>query len=221
MQILVDIISTSKLLPNSLITDLLEFTLTQHNEDMLKQVLPILSTNSEYQKIFQRKAHSMIEEMKSQEDLLNIRLLEKHLLFFSYYHSNDLSPIIDRLINSSSHSSISFSALDTRYILAMIILNSLTSLEKYLKFLQQTWKSFMREINANKQVMIAYAKQWDKIWTNQATMEDIDAIIICLNDEYQVVGKVIQAMEQNQFEQWLDKIMENIVCDFEKMIVRI
>ena len=221
MQILVDIISTLKLLPNSFITDLLEFTLTQHNENMLKQVLPILSTNSEYQKIFQRKAHSMIEEMKSKEDLLNIRSLEKHLLFFSYYQSNELSPIIDRLINSSSHSSISFSALDTRYILAMIILNSLSSLEKYSKYLQQTWKSLMREINANKQVMIAYAKQWEKIWTNQATMEDIDAIVICLNDEYQVVGKIIQAMEQNQFERWLEKIIDDIVCYFEKMTMKV
>lgn len=211
MQILVDIISTSKPLPPSFIKDLLEFTLAQNNPMMLKQVLPIVSSKNEYAKIFQNKAHVLIEEMKSKDDIINIRLLEKYLLFFSYYHSNELSPIIDRLISSSSHSSISFSALDTRYILAMIILNSLTSFEKYLKYLHQTWKSLMRETNANKQVMIAYANQWEKIWTNQATMEDIEAMIICLNDEYQFVGKIIQTMEQNQFEQWLNKIGDDIV----------
>ena len=212
MQILVNILSTSKLLPNTFIVDLLEFTLTQNNQAMLKQVLPILSRKIEYRKIGQGKANEMIEQLKIHDDLYNIRFIEKHLLFFSYFHSDELSPIIDRLIHSSSPSSISFSALDTRYILAMIILTGLTSHEKYRNYLQQTWKSLTREVNVNhQQVMIAYAKQWEKIWTNQATMEDIDALVACLNDQYELVGKIMQTMEQEQFEQWLQKTIENIV----------
>ena len=81
----------------------------------------------------------------------NIRLLEKHLLLFNHSRSlissNDVCLIIDRLINFTSHSSISYSSLDTRYILAMIVLNILSSYDKYLKFLQQTWKSILWEIN--------------------------------------------------------------------------
>lgn len=211
MQILVDILSTSKFFPNTFIADLLDFTLTQNHPIMLKQVLPILSKNVEYQK----KAHEIIEQMKTNEDLINIRLLEKYLLFFSYYHSNELCPILDRLIHSSSPSSISFSVLDTRYILAMIILNSLTSFEKYIQYLQQTWKSLIREVNINhQQVMIAYAKQWENIWLNQATIDDIDAIVISLNDQYEFIEKIIQGMEEEQFQQWLQKIIENIVGRF-------
>ena len=103
-------------------------------------------------------------------------------------------------------------------MLAMIILNSLTSPEKYLKYLQQTWKSLVREANVNhQQVMIAYAKQWQKICSNQATMEDIDALVTCLNDQYELVGKIMQAMEQEQFEQWLKKTTENIVSYLERI----
>jgi hypothetical protein len=215
MQILVEIISSSKTFPISFIRDLLDYSLNQNNEKMLDQVLTILSSNSEYQMILKRKSNEIIEQMKFNDDSLNIRLLEKHLLLFSYNRSNEISPIIDRLINSSSHSSISYSALDTRYILAMIILHSLTSYEKYSIFLEQTWKSLMRETDGTKRVFIAYAKEWEKIWKRNSTIEDIDAIVKCLNDEYGLITKIIQLIDQNQFQQWIEKIIEDIVCYLE------
>ncbi len=215
MQILVEIISSPKIFPNSFVSDLLDYSLNQNNEKMLDQVLTILSSNSEYQMILKRKSNEIIEEMKSNDDSLNIRLLEKYLLLFSHNRSNELSPIIDRLIDSSSNSSISYSALDTRYILAMIILNSLTSYEKYSKYLEQTWKSLMRETEGTKQVMIAYAKEWEKIWKRNSTIEDIDAIVKCLNDEYELITKIIQLIDQNQFQQWMEKTIEDIVCYLE------
>ncbi|CAF3992276.1 unnamed protein product, partial [Rotaria sp. Silwood1] len=151
MQILLDIIHTSKILPSLFINHLLNFTLNTNNEKMIDQVLMIISNNTNYQLILKIKVNEILNEMKINEDYQNIRLLEKYLLLFSHSRllisSNDLCLIIDRLLNSSSHSSISYSSLDTRYILAMIILNSLLSFDKYLKFLQQTWKSIIREIN--------------------------------------------------------------------------
>jgi hypothetical protein len=213
MQILVDIISSSKILPHSFLTDLLELTLNQTNEPTIDQVLTILSNNSHYQSILKIKTHQILEEMKSNEDSLNLRLLEKYLLLFSHHRSNELSPIIDRLINSFSRSSISYSALDTRYILAMIILNSLPSFDKYLKFLQQTWKSLIREIHGTKQVVIAYAKQWKNVLKMNATMEDIDALVKCLHDQYELISNIMQSIEQNQFQQWIEKTIQYIVSD--------
>jgi hypothetical protein len=182
---------------------------------MLEQVLITLSGNSEYRTILKKKNNEIIEEMKSNDDPHNIRLLEKNLLLFSYNRSNEVSPIIDRLISSSSRSSISYSALDTRYILAMIILNSLTSYEKYSKYLEQTWKSLMKEPEGTKRVFIAYAKEWEKIWKSSPTIEDIDAMVQCLNDEYELIGKMVQLIEQSQFQQWVEKTIEDIVSYFQ------
>lgn len=69
----------------------------------------------------------------------------------------------------------------------------------------------MRETNGTKQVVMAYAKQWEKVWKSEATTEDIDALVKCLNDEYELVGKIMQMMEQSQFQQWLEKTTEKIV----------
>ncbi|CAF3953495.1 unnamed protein product [Rotaria sordida] len=222
MQILLDIIYSSKTLPLLFISHLLDFTLNTNNEKMIDQVLTIISNNSNYQSILKIKANKILDEMKTNEDYQNICLLEKYLLLFNHSRSlissNDLCLIIDRLINSSSHSSISYSLLDTRYILAMIILNSLTSFDKYLKFLQQTWKSLVRDINETnhlKQVVIAYAKQWEYILKLNSTIDDIDALVKCLNDQYELISKVIQSIEQNQFQQWIENIIQNIKIPLE------
>ncbi|CAF3827857.1 unnamed protein product, partial [Adineta steineri] len=217
MQILLDIIHSQKILPLKFMNDLLDFTLTTNNEKMIDQVLVILSNNSTYQSIIKSKINEIVEKMKSNEDFQNIRLLEKFLLLFyhsrSLISSNDLCSIIDRLINSSSHSSISYSSLDTRYILAMIILNSLTSYEKYLKFLQQTWQSIVRDINGTnnlKSVVIAYAKHWKNVFKTTSTIDDIDVLVKCLNDEYELISKVIHDIDLNQFQQWIEKTVQNI-----------
>jgi hypothetical protein len=181
---------------------------------MIEQVLIILSNNSNYKSILKQKTNQIIEELKSNDDSINIRLLEKYLLLFSHCPTNDLCPIIDRLINSSSNSSISYSSLDTRYILAMIILNSLTSFDKYRNFLQLTWKSIIREINGTKQVVIAYAKQWENILKINSTIDDINALVKCLNDEYELISKILQTIDQNQFQQWIDNTIQYIVCYF-------
>lgn len=212
MQILTDILSSPKLLPLSFIRDLLDFTINKNHEKMLEKVLNILSTNSNYQILLKQKTDQIIEEMKSNDDSLNIRLLEKYLLLFSYSPNNNLSSIIDRLINSSSNSSISYSSLDTRYLIAMIILNSLTSFDKYLKYLQQTWISLRSEINQAKQVAIAYAKQWDKVLKRNFTLDDIDALVKCLYDQYELIEKILHGIEQNQFQQWIDNLIQYIVC---------
>jgi hypothetical protein len=212
MQILLDIISSSKILPVEFVKDLLNFTLNKNNEKMLEQLLIILSKNSNYQSILKSKTNQIIDEMKSNEDSLNIRLLEKNILLFSYNPSNNLSPIIDRLINLSSHSSISYSSLDTRYIIAMIILNSLTSFDKYLKYLQQIWKSVIREKNGIKQVVIAYAKQWEYVLKMNANIDDIHALVKCLDDQYELISKILQSIDQNQFQQWIENIIQYIVC---------
>jgi hypothetical protein len=221
MQTLLDIISSSKILPLSLVTHLLDFTLNTTNEKMIDQVLIILSNNSTYQSIVKIKVNQIIEQMKLDEDSKNIRLLEKHLLLFyhsrSLISSSDLCSIIDRLINSSSHSSISYSSLDTRYIIAMIILNSLSSFDKYLKYLQQTWQSLVRDMNGTnnlKQVVNAYAQQWGKIFKINSTIDDIDALVKCLNDQYELVSKVIESIDQNQFQQWIERTIQNIVSLF-------
>ncbi|CAF1121281.1 unnamed protein product [Adineta ricciae] len=217
MQILLDIIRSTKVLPISFISHLLDFTLTTNNEQMIDGVLTILSTNLTYQSIVKTKANAIIEKMKSEEDFQNIRLLEKHLLLFHHSRklisSNDLCIVIDRLLNSSSPSSISYSTLDTRYVLAIIILNGLTSYEKYLKFLQQTWKSLIRDMNESnqfKQVVIAYVKQWEHVLKSQSTIEDIDALVKCLNDRHELISKVIQSMELTQFQQWIENSIQHI-----------
>ncbi|UJR14390.1 hypothetical protein I4U23_001387 [Adineta vaga] len=217
MQILIDIIHSTKVLPLSFISQLLDFTLTTMNEKMIDQVLTILSKNTTYQSIIQIKVNTIIEKMKTDEDFQNIRLLEKYLLLFHHSRtlisSNDLCSIIDRLLNSSSHSSISYSSLDTRYILAMIILNSLTSYEKYLKFLQQTWQSLVRDMNDTnefKQVVIVYAKHWNYILKDHSTIDDINALVKCLNDQYELISKVIESMELNQFQQWIENTIQHI-----------
>ena len=218
MQILLDIVSSSRILPLLFITDLLDFTLTTHNEMMISQVLTMISTNLNYQSILKHKANKLLEEMKTNEDHQNIRLLEKHLLLFNYSRSlissNDVCLIIDRLISSTSYSSISYSSLDTRYILAMIILNSLSSYDKYLKFLLQTWKSVVREINDTdnlKPVVITYAKQWDRILKMNSTMNDINTLVRYLNDQYDLVSNILQSVDQKQFQQWIENLIQNIV----------
>lgn len=211
MQILLDITSSSQILPVSLINDLLEFTLNKSNEKVLEQFLFILSTNKNYQPILTKKTNEIIGQMKTNDDSLNLRLLEKYLLLFSYIRSDNLSPIIDRLINSFSNSSISYSSLDTRYILAMIILNSLTSFEKYETFLQQTWKSLIRETSDIKQVVIAYAKQWKNSLHNHSTSEDITTLVKYLNDQYDLLSNILQSIDQNQFQQWINERIQYIV----------
>ncbi|CAM4945783.1 unnamed protein product [Rotaria socialis] len=222
MQILLDIIHSSKVLPLLLINHLLEFTLNTNNEKMIDQVLTVLSANENYQSIVKTKANQIINTMKSNEDYQNIRLLEKHLLLFNHSRylisSNDLCSIIDRLINSSTHSSISYSALDTRYIIAMIILNSVSSYNKYLIYLQQTWKSIAREIHENdnlKQVVISYAKHWVDVFQSNSTIDDINSLVKCLNDQYELISKVIQAIDQNQFQQWIENSIQNIKIPLE------
>ncbi|CAF4653625.1 unnamed protein product, partial [Rotaria sp. Silwood2] len=222
MQILLDIIDSSKILPLLFINHLLDFTLNTNNEKMIDQVLIIISNNLNYQTILKIKTNKILDEMKTNEDYQNIRLLEKYLLLFYYSRSlissNDLCLIIDRLLNSSSHSSISYSSLDTRYILAMIILNCLSSYDKYLKFLQQTWKSIVREINENnhlKQVVIVYAKQWKYVLKFNSTLDDINALVKCLNDQYELISNVIQSIDQNQFQQWIENIIQNIKIPLE------
>ncbi|CAF3429578.1 unnamed protein product, partial [Rotaria sp. Silwood2] len=222
MQILLDIIDSSKILPLLFISHLLDFTLNTDNEKMIDQLLIIISNNLNYQTILKIKTNKILDEMKTNEDYQNIRLLEKYLLLFYYSRSlissNDLCLIIDRLLNSSSHSSISYSSLDTRYILAMIILNCLSSYDKYLKFLQQTWKSIVREINENnhlKQVVIAYAKQWKYVLKFNSTLDDINALVKCLNDQYELISNVIQSIDQNQFQQWIENIIQNIKIPLE------
>jgi hypothetical protein len=219
MQILLDLIHSRKNLPLVFISHLLDFTLNTNNENMIEQVLSIISVNADYQSILKTKTNKVLEEMKTNDDSKNIRLLEKYLSLFhhsrSLISSNDLSSIIDRLINSSSHSSISFSVIDTRYILAMIILNSLSSFDKYLSFLQQTWKSIVREMNGTnhlKPVVIAYAKQWEHVMNTHSTIDDIDALVKCLNDQYELISKFIQSIDQNQFQQWIEKTIQHIVC---------
>ncbi|CAF5160394.1 unnamed protein product, partial [Rotaria magnacalcarata] len=222
MQILLDIIHSSKVLPLLLINHLLEFTLNTNNEKMIDQVLTILSANENYQSIVKIKANQIINAMKFNEDYQNIRLLEKHLLLFNHSRylisSNDLCSIIDRLINSSTHSSISYSALDTRYMIAMIILNSVSSYNKYLIYLQQTWKSIAREIHENdnlKQVVISYAKHWGDVFQSNSTINDINSLVKCLNDQYELISKVIQAIDQNQFQQWIENSIQNIKIPLE------
>jgi hypothetical protein len=73
----------------------------------------------------------------------------------------------------------------------------------------------MRETDGTKRVFIAYAKEWEKIWKRNSTIEDIDAIVKCLNDEYGLITKIIQLIDQNQFQQWIEKIIEDIVCYLE------
>jgi hypothetical protein len=218
MQILLDIIHSSKTFPLLFITHLLDFTLKTNHEKMIDQVLVILSKNVIYQSILKTKANEILHQMKSNEDSQNIRLLEKNLLLFyhsrSLISSNDLTSIIDRLINSTSHSSISYSSLDTRYIIAMIILNSVSSFDKYLKYLQQIWKSIVRDINGTnqlKQVVGAYAKQWEHVLKTTATIDDIDGLVRCLNDQYELISKILESMDQNQFQQWIERTVQYIV----------
>jgi hypothetical protein len=218
MQILLDIIHSSKTFPLLFITHLLDFTLKTNHEKMIDQVLVILSKNVIYHSILKTKANEILRQMKSNEDSQNIRLLEKNLLLFyhsrSLISSNDLTSIIDRLINSTSHSSISYSSLDTRYIIAMIILNSVSSFDRYLKYLQQTWKSIVRDINGTnqlKQVVGAYAKQWEHVLKTTATIDDIDGLVRCLNDQYELISKILESMDQNQFQQWIERTVQYIV----------
>lgn len=218
MQSLLDIIHSSKILPLGFINHLLEFTLNTNNEKMIDQVLTIISTNSNYQTILKAKADKILNDMKTNEDHQNIRLLEKYILLFKHSRalisSKDLCSIIDRLISSTSHSSISYSSLDTRYIIAMIILNGLSTYDKYLTYLQQTWQSIVREINENndlKQVVIAYVKQWENVLKPTSTINDVAALVKCLNDQYQLISKIVQTIGQDQFQQWIENSIQNIV----------
>lgn len=218
MQILLDIVQCNKTLPVPFVTHLLDFALNTDNDKMIDRVLAAVSKNTAYQPVVGNKANALLAKMKSEDDARNVRSLEKHLLLFQHSRtllsSPDLCSIIDRLIHSTSHSSISYSSLDTRYILATIILNSLTSYDKYLKFLQQTWQSLARDMNGTnnlRQVAIAYAKHWENVWQTNATMDDVDALVKCLHDQYALVSKVIERMEFDQFQQWIEKTVRNIV----------
>lgn len=213
MQILLDIISSSKNLPTILINDTFDFILNQiNNEKILEQFLNILSIDSNYEIILTNKTNEIIEQMKINDDLVNLRSLEKYLLLFSYIRSDNLSFIIDRLINSSSYSSISYSILDTRYILAMIILNSLINFDKYILFLHQIWKLLIKETNDIKQVVIVYAKQWKNIFQNNLTNDDINTFVKYLYDQYDLLSNILQIIDQNQFQQWINERIQSIVC---------
>ena len=218
MQILLDIARSSDKLPVLFVTHLLDAALDDNHESMIDQLLPVLARQKQYQSILKIKANAILQEMKSQEDAKNIRLLEKyHLLFQHARHlltSADLCSVIDRLIKSSSHSSISYSIFDTRYILAMIILNSLSVGDKYLPFLQQTWTSILRDLNQVthlKPIVVAYGKHWTEVMQNKTTIEDINALVRCLDDQYEIVSKIIEGMGQSQCEEWMEKTIQPIV----------
>ncbi|CAF4400443.1 unnamed protein product, partial [Adineta steineri] len=82
-----------------------------------------------------------------------------------------------------------------------------------LKFLQQTWQSIVRDINGTnnlKSVVIAYAKHWKNVFKTNSTIDDIDVLVKCLNDEYELISKVLHDIDLNQFQQWIEKTIQNI-----------
>ncbi|CAF5229912.1 unnamed protein product, partial [Rotaria magnacalcarata] len=85
-------------------------------------------------------------------------------------------------------------------------------------YLQQTWKSIAREIHENdnlKQVVISYAKHWGDVFQSNSTIDDINSLVKCLNDQYELISKVIEAIDQNQFQQWIENSIQNIKIPLE------
>jgi hypothetical protein len=72
----------------------------------------------------------------------------------------------------------------------------------------------MNGTNNLKQVVSAYAQQWGKVFKINSTIDDIDALVKCLNDQYELVSKVIESIDQNQFQQWIERTIQNIVSLF-------
>ena len=221
MQILLDLIHSSKGLPVLFVTHLLDLALRANQEPMIDQLIPILAKETKYQSILATRVRQILDEMKTNDDSKNIRQLEKYHLVFQHSRqlipSESLSSIIDRLIHSSSRSSISYSVLDTRYLLAMIILNSSSSLEKYSSFLQQTWKSIARDVQGVpplKPVVIAYAKQWKTVMQSSATIDDIDALVKCLDDQHGLISQIVGSMNDGQFQQWMQQTLQHIKIPF-------
>ena len=77
MQILLDIISSSRILSLLFINDLLDFTLNTNNEMMINQVLTIILTNLNYQSILKHKANKLVEKMKTNEDYQKYSFIRK------------------------------------------------------------------------------------------------------------------------------------------------
>lgn len=201
-QILVDILSASKIFPLALVEDVFQYVLNENIPSIVDQILVILTKN--YQTIVENKRNEIVRQMKINSDSENLRLLEKSARLFTTIRSNDLEPIVDRLIQSFSHSTISFSSMDSRYLLAMIILNCFQTFDKYKEFFKQIWKLLARETNDVKQVIIAFAKQWK----DNYSIEDLNVFVKWLDREYDLLTKICIEIDENLFRQWIEQIEE-------------
>ncbi|CAF4854262.1 unnamed protein product, partial [Rotaria socialis] len=62
---------------------------------------------------------------------------------------------------------------------------------------------------------ISYAKHWVDVFQSNSTIDDINSLVKCLNDQYELISKVIQAIDQNQFQQWIENSIQNIKIPLE------
>ena len=206
-QILVDILSTSKIFPVRLVEDIFHCVLTENYPTTIDQIVVLLTKTAEYRPILQAKRDEILRQMKTNSDSDNLRLLEKSARLFTSIRSNDLEPIVDRLIQSFSHSTISFSSMDSRYLLAMVILNSFQTFDKYSKFFKQIWKLLSKETINVKQVIIAYAKQWNESYS----IEDLNVLVNWLDGEYELLNKIFVDIDDQLFKQWIEQIDEEFL----------
>lgn len=218
LQILLDLMRSKNVLPTNFVENVFSITLKSNNSKMMEETFSSMAQRTEYQKVLKTCVESVLLEMKANDDAKNIRLLEKYHPLFRHsrflFPSDDLSLILDRLIDLSCHSSISYSNVDSRYLLAMIILNSLNRFEKYSKFLHQTWTLILREISKDqeiKSVVLAYARRWSELMEENVQIQDLDCLIQSIHDQYQILSNILQTIEFEFFQAWIEQKLQPIV----------
>jgi hypothetical protein len=218
MQILIDIIHASSCLPVRFVVNVFERAMKMNSTMLIDRLLSNFVRHDNYRLVLKDQVKKILKQMSKNDDSKNIRLFEQYHRVFAHSRtltsSDDLCSILNRLIHSSSDSSISYSILDTRYLLAMIILNSLTSYETYRSFLQQTWTSIVRDTeqaNHLQPVVQAYARQWTNAMTIEITIDDMNTLVKYLGKQYELLSTIMASMNQEFFEQWISKTLECIV----------
>lgn len=218
LEILLNLIRSNRIYPNLFVQDIFDLTLKVNHPRMMDELFSILANRVQYQEVLKNSLQRIFNEMKSNEDAKNVRLFEKlHRLLAqsrSFIPSDDLYSILDRLIQSPCRSSISYSIFDTRYLLAMIILRSLNNFQRYSEFLQSTWSLILREINDEphfKQIVTAYADRWNELMKNRTSLDDLNGLVRCLDQNYESFSKILQSVDIELFQQWFERILEVIV----------
>lgn len=221
-QILVDLLRSTSKLPSNFVEDLLRFALDKNQSKMFEEILPIFIREENYRSILKKRIDEFVAEMKTNDDAKNVRFFEKFHRVLSQSRilicQDDFCSIIDRLIDSSSNSTISYSILDTRYLLAMIILNCLKKPTKYLSFLHQTWKSLIAESNQGehlKPVVIAFANHWQKVIGEFDPLENLQIFLKFLDDRFDLISNVIESIDDEKFRFWLDRRVESCRTELE------